>query len=189
MKVRIAATVICAYSWIAEYVRSALRGQPCVLARGDLDKASSKLWDVGHLVGVIGIILGFTSLGRIRRGAEFTATAGLVFMVSGIALRWLAIRNLGRYFSGIVQISEGHSLIQNGMYRHIRHPAYAASLLAELGMGLAFANWISIILIFFPILLAAFYRMHVEEGVLRNAFGEEYDDYSSKTKRLIPWIY
>ena len=47
-------------------------------------------------------------------------------------------------------------------------------------MGLAFANWISFILIFVPILLAAFYRMHVEEEVLRNAFGEEFDDYSSK---------
>ena len=61
--------------------------------------------------------------------------------------------------------------------------------MANFGMGPAFANWISFILIFFPILLAAFYRMLVVEAVLRIAFGEEFDDYSSKTKRLIPWIY
>jgi protein-S-isoprenylcysteine O-methyltransferase Ste14 len=186
VKIRIAATAICACWWIAEYVRSALGHEP---ARNGLDKGSSKVWDVGHLVGVIGIVIGFTSLGRIRRGAEFIAISGLAAMVSGVALRSLAIRNLGRYFSGIVQISEGHRLVQDGLYRHVRHPAYAASLLAYLGMGLAFANWISAVLIFVPILAAALYRMRVEEEALRMALGDQYADYSARTNRLVPRVY
>ena len=51
------------------------------------------------------------------------------------------------------------------------------------------ANWISFFLIFFPVLLAALYRIRVEERVLKEAFGDEYDDYSRSTKRLVPGIY
>jgi protein-S-isoprenylcysteine O-methyltransferase Ste14 len=56
-------------------------------------------------------------------------------------------------------------------------------------MGLAFANWISFFLIFFPVLLAALYRIRVEERALKEAFGDEYDDYSRSTKRFVPGIY
>lgn len=88
-----------------------------------------------------------------------------------------------------MSILEGQHLVQTGLYRHVRHPAYAGSLLAYLGMGLAVANWISVVLIFFPILLAALYRIRVEEEVLRDTFGQEYADYSIGRKRLLPGIY
>jgi len=76
--------------------------------------------------------------------------------------------------------------VKAGRYQHVRHPAYAGSLLAYLGMGLAFANCV---FIFFPVLLAALYRIRVEERVLKEAFGDEYGNYSRSTKRLVPRIY
>ena len=186
VRIRVAATILCTCWWIAEYIRSSFRDKGTT---SNLDKGSSKLWDLGHFIGVIGIITGFTRAGRLQDGEEWISVCGFMLMLMGISIRWLAIHTLGHHFTGRVSVVEGQHVVKTGLYRHLRHPAYAGALLGNLGMGLAFANWISFILIFVPILLAAFYRMHVEEEVLRNAFGEEYDDYSSKTKRLIPWIH
>src|SRR5260370_35574807 len=77
-------------------------------------------------------------------------------------------------------------LIQNGMYKHLRHPAYAGALLAHLGLGLSFSNWISFGLSVVPFCVAVLYRMHVEERALREAFGDAYTSYSRWTKRLLP---
>ena len=71
----------------------------------------------------------------------------------------------------------------------MRHPAYTGALLAHLGLGLSFANGFSLAFSTIPFLVAAFYRMHVEDHALFNAFGDEYAKYASSTKRLIPKLY
>ena len=92
-------------------------------------------------------------------------------------------------FYGHGSIKEDHRLIQSGLYKHLRHPAYAGALLAHLGLGLAFSNWFSLGLSSIPFFIAAFYRMHVEERALTEVFGEAYISYSKETKRLIPKLY
>lgn len=186
MKIAILATVLCACWWTAEFIRSS--HQDKTLSR-DRDSGSSKLWDVAHLVGVIGVIVGFTDVGHVRHGEQLIRLSGFGLMVSGISVRWLAIHALGKYFTGQVRIFEDHRLIRTGLYQHVRHPAYAGDLIAYLGFGLVFSNWISLVLIFCSILFAALYRMRIEEQVLREAFRQEYLDYAEKTKRLFPGIY
>ena len=110
-------------------------------------------------------------------------------MVAGICMRWLAIYTLRRYFTGKVAILADHQLIRTGPYQYIRHPAYAGALVARPGFGLAFSNWVSLLLIFCPVVLAALYRIQIEDQVLTDAFGQEYLDYMKQTKRLLPGIY
>jgi protein-S-isoprenylcysteine O-methyltransferase Ste14 len=184
--IRLAATLLCACWWIAEYIRSSIRDKPPIQ---DRDRGSSALWDLAHFVCVIGIVTGFTQVGRVRDRGQPIAVCGTALMLVGISVRWAAVHTLGVYFSGKVSVLGGQRVVKAGLYQHVRHPAYAGSLLAYLGMGLAFANWISFFLIFFPVLLAALYRIRVEERVLKEAFGDEYDDYSRSTKRLVPGIY
>lgn len=74
---------------------------------------------------------------------------------------------MGVFFTGRVQIREGHTLIRTGLYSRIRHPAYAGSLLAYFGLGLAFSNWWTLTCNVLPYLVAIGYRIHVEEAVLR----------------------
>jgi protein-S-isoprenylcysteine O-methyltransferase Ste14 len=186
MKVAILATVLCGCWWTAESIRSSRQDKT---RSRDRDRGSSKLWDVAHFVGVIGVIVGFTDVGHVQRGEQLIKMSGFGLMVAGISVRWLAIHTLGKYFTGKVRIFEDHRLIRNGLYQHVRHPAYAGDLIAYLGFGLVFSNWISLVLIFCPILLVALYRMRIEERVLRDAFGQEYLDYMEKTKRLFLGIY
>ncbi len=155
----------------------------------DWDKHSAKLWDMVNAVELIGMVLGFTSIGRIRTAPTILGSMGLLLLVAGIAIRWAAVYTLGKYFTGVVVIKPDHQLIRAGLYKYLRHPAYTGTLLAHLGLGLSFSNWISLGLSSLPYLLVALYRMHVEEQALTNAFGAEYIAYTKTTRRLIPGLY
>lgn len=155
----------------------------------DCDKGSGRLWDVANAIEPIGMVLGFTHIARIQTGSNLIAPLGLSLLVSGVAIRWTAIYTLGKYFTSTVVIKDDHRLIRAGLYKHLRHPAYIGALMAHLGLGLSFSNWFSLVLSSVPYLVAAAYRIHVEEQALSEAFGVEYLEYSRDTKRLIPKLY
>jgi len=155
----------------------------------DWDKHSAKLWDIANLIEPVGMVLGFTRIGHIETAANIVGPLVLLLLLVGLALRWTAVYTLGKYFTGIVVIKSDHQLVRRGLYNHLRHPAYTGALLAHLGLGLSFSNWISLVLSSVPFLVAAFYRMRVEERALADAFGAEYVAYCQDSKRLIPWVY
>ena len=114
---------------------------------------------------------------------------GIALMLVGVALRWYAVRVLGRYFTRIVTVQEQQPVVQSGPYRYIRHPAYSGSLLTFLGIGLALGNWASL-LAFMACTLSAFgYRIAVEERMLRDSLGQPYVDYMKRTRRLVPFVF
>ena len=153
------------------------------------DRHSAKLWDLANAIEPLGMILGFTSIGRFQSAPIIIGSVGVVLLLVGIAIRWTAIYTLGKYFTGIVVIKRDHQLIRTGLYKHLRHPAYAGSLLAHLGLGLSFANWFSLALSSVPYFLVTIYRMDVEERALADVFGAEYVVYCKTAKRLIPGLY
>jgi len=114
---------------------------------------------------------------------------GLGMIVAGIAIRLTAISTLGKYFTVNLSIHEDHQIVQNGIYRTIRHPAYTGSLVSFLGLGLSFNNWITLIVIFLPVTVSLLYRIKVEEKMLIEQIGPEYESYRKRTKKLIPKIY
>jgi protein-S-isoprenylcysteine O-methyltransferase Ste14 len=186
MTISIIASVIRALWLVGEILHH--RKQQVKLLK-NLDRNSGRLWDVANAIEPVGMILGFTRIGRIQTGSSLIALAGLGLLILGIIIRWTAIRDLGRYFTSTVRIKDNHRLIRTGMYEHLRHPAYTGALVAHLGLGMVFANWYSIALSSIPYLVAAMYRIHVEEQVLVAEFGQEYLDYARSTKRLIPKVY
>jgi len=113
----------------------------------------------------------------------------LAFLLGGIALRASAILTLGRFFTTNIAVRQGHKVIRQGPYRWMRHPSYTGGLLSFFGLGLSFANWLSLAVSFLLILAVYIYRINVEEKVLIAALGDEYLDYSRQTKRLIPGVY
>jgi protein-S-isoprenylcysteine O-methyltransferase Ste14 len=166
-----------------------LRGRR-VRTGADLDRGSYALYDVtGALSVPSAVVLGFTDYGRLPAGGPYVAAAGLALLVAGTALRWAAIVTLWKYFTPNVSILEGHRLVRRGLYGVVRHPAYTGLLLRYLGFGMALANWLSLALLFLPMLLTTLYRVRVEEEALRAHFGEEYAAYAGGTKRLVPGIY
>jgi protein-S-isoprenylcysteine O-methyltransferase Ste14 len=158
----------------------------------ELDKSSLRfVWITIVICVFIGVFLGVWRIAW-RIGyipVKFISLIGLILIVLGLIVRWTAILTLKKYFTVDVSILKEHKIIDKGIYKFIRHPAYAGSLLSFLGLGLAFSNWLSTLVIFIPILIAFIYRIRVEEKALIQAFGDEYLNYSKTTKRLIPKIY
>lgn len=113
---------------------------------------------------------------------------GTVF-AGALVLRWWAILSLGKFFTVDVAIAEDHQLIVRGPYHLMRHPSYTGMLLAFAALAVTFQNWLSIVCIMVPILLALAYRIYVEEIALEATFGEAYYAYARSTKRLIPGVF
>jgi protein-S-isoprenylcysteine O-methyltransferase Ste14 len=109
--------------------------------------------------------------------------------IAGLALRWYAVWYLGSLFTVDVAIAADHRLIDTGPYRYVRHPSYSGVLLEFLGLGLAYANWLSLVLLMLPVGLVFARRMRVEEAALIGALGGVYAQYMTRTRRLIPGIY
>lgn len=114
---------------------------------------------------------------------------GVVLIIGGVIIRLAAIRSLGRFFTVNLSIDTEHRLIDTGLFKYIRHPSYAGSLLSFLGLGLYFNNWICLFVIMIPVSSAFIYRINTEEKLLLRQPGLKYDEYLQKTKRLIPFIY
>ena len=114
---------------------------------------------------------------------------GLALFAIGLLLRWWAIITLGRFFTVQVAIASDHRLIENGPYRILRHPSYTGVLLELLGFALCIGNWLALIAMVVPILIAFGWRIHVEEIALRDAFGDAWRDYVRRTWRLLPLVY
>src|SRR5579883_1953576 len=78
-------------------------------------------------------------------------------------------------------------LITSGIYSYIRHPMYTGLLL--LGLGLALSSESFTIKAFWLVLLIdLLYKLRYEEILLNKKF-TDYRDYSTRTKRLIPFIW
>lgn len=122
-------------------------------------------------------------------GAEWMRYAGLACLIFGLAIRWTAVVSLGRSFSANVAIRAEQQLKTGGLYRFVRHPSYFGLLLVIVAIGLHTHNWIGFAIVVIPSFAALSYRIHVEEAALKTAFGNTYEVYSSRTKRLIPGIY
>ena len=113
----------------------------------------------------------------------------LSIIIIGMILRFVAIFQLGRYFTVDVTLRKDHQIIQSGIYKKLRHPSYSGMLLSFLGLALSFNSWASFIIVFLPVTCSVINRMNVEEKFLIQQFGEDYKNYMKKTFRLIPYVY
>jgi protein-S-isoprenylcysteine O-methyltransferase Ste14 len=114
---------------------------------------------------------------------------GVGIIALGVVIRLLAIYTLGQFFTVDVTIRPNHRIKKDGLYKYLRHPSYAASLLSFIGMGITFNNWLSLLLLVTAVLVVFINRIRVEETVLIEHFGAEYVAYKKVTNGLIPFIY
>jgi protein-S-isoprenylcysteine O-methyltransferase Ste14 len=186
MIIPIIATTLRSLWFIAEKVHAARHK---VTTAKNRDRASLKILMAATLAVPAGVVIGFSGVGHIQSARGVIEIVGITLMLAGILVRWVAIYTLGDYFTRTVMILEGHRVVRSGLYKHLRHPSYTGYLLGNLGLGVAFANWLSIAIIFVPLLAASLYRISIEERALFENFGEEYSEYAGSTKRLIPKLY
>jgi len=125
----------------------------------------------------------------IMRARAIAFDTGIIFMLGGIALRQYSIAALGKFFTFDVAVHQGHTVVDTGPYRYLRHPSYSGALLTLLGFGLALGNWAGLAAALLCMAAAYTYRIGIEEAALSAALGEPYRQYASRTWRLIPFVF
>jgi protein-S-isoprenylcysteine O-methyltransferase len=154
------------------------------------DRGSMRLlWMVIGPCVVVAIAVGGYRATRLPFSATIQEVTATCLLLGGLVLRWTAILTLGRFFTAKIAIHEGQRVITVGPYRYVRHPSYTGLLLAFLGLGVFFGNWLSVIVLSVPITFAVIHRIRLEESVLAGALGPTYAAYSARTKRLIPGVW
>jgi protein-S-isoprenylcysteine O-methyltransferase Ste14 len=113
----------------------------------------------------------------------------LGILILGLGVRATAIFTLGKAFSTNVATHAGQKLERSGLYALVRHPSYLGLEVILLSFALHTRTWACLAVVLVPPTLAVLYRVHVEETALRMAFGADYEEYSRRTKRLIPGVY
>jgi protein-S-isoprenylcysteine O-methyltransferase Ste14 len=113
--------------------------------------------------------------------------AGLVIFYIGLIVAFWSRILLGKNWSVSVQRKEQHELIKKGPYSLVRHPIYTGLLLMFLGNTIIESTWRG--LIGFLILFASFwFKLKKEEKWLTEIFGNDYSEYMTGTKALVPFI-
>lgn len=112
---------------------------------------------------------------------------GAIITAGGLFFSVWARLHLGRNWSGIVTIKEGHELITSGPYAYVRHPIYSGLLLAFIGSAMACSQirgLFSVLLVFGSL----WYKLRREEQWMREQFGEQYLLYCRRIAALIPFV-
>ncbi|MFB6282613.1 MAG: isoprenylcysteine carboxylmethyltransferase family protein [Halobacteria archaeon] len=176
-------------AWIAiEMVRGSRQSEKA-------DEQDNRLSTVFLRSSVIGgIVLGFFTSHIESLTIAFSPFWFYVFGLSmiwiGIAYRWYAVRYLGKYFSFDLETQEDHEVVDTGPYNIVRNPSYTGALISAVGIGLALDNYLSLVLVTIGSIVGYAYRIRVEEEVLLENLGEDYEDYMEETPyRLIPYVW
>jgi protein-S-isoprenylcysteine O-methyltransferase Ste14 len=110
-------------------------------------------------------------------------------MLGALLLFYLTHRQLGRNWSVTLDTRKKHTLVDTGVYAHVRHPMYSAFWLLALAQAALLANWVAGLsgIVGWGILF--FLRVGREEQLMIDTFGDQYRDYMRRTARVFPWVY
>lgn len=153
----------------------------------DIEKQVGPIPTPGMLIpiGIPPIIL-LTGIGEISGAYLPLRLIGLVLSIYSVVMLPWAMRTLGEMAVPGVGIYGDHELITSGPYRYVRHPGYSAILTLWLSVGLGTVNWLLILLWPLAMIFLFMFAIRPEETLLRESFGDEYEDYSQRTARLVP---
>jgi protein-S-isoprenylcysteine O-methyltransferase Ste14 len=131
------------------------------------------------------LLAGLLAIVAVSQRTAATGLAGQLLQLAGLAC--VACAALGRIWCSVfIAGRKDAQLVRSGPYAALRHPLYALSLLAMLGLGLAtrsVAITAGLLLVFAATYAAA---ARAEDRRLRAAYGDEFDRYARDVRAFVP---
>jgi protein-S-isoprenylcysteine O-methyltransferase Ste14 len=132
----------------------------------------------------------FSPLVMMSRPAELAmAVLTIAIGVVSVCLCGAAVRTLGKQWTYGARVIEGHELITQGPCALMRNPIYLGMFGMLVATGLAVGRWPVVIGGCVVFLIGTKIRMGSEEKLLREAFGEKFEEYARRVSAFIPGIY
>ena len=131
------------------------------------------------------LLLGLLALVAVSRRPGFDGIAGGVLVFAGFAC--VVCAALGRIWTSLfIAGSKDRHLVTIGPYSTLRHPLYALSMLAMLGLGLSTRSLLvtMVLLAVFAVVYAVAIR--AEDALLRRLHPVAFEHYASTVRALRP---
>jgi protein-S-isoprenylcysteine O-methyltransferase Ste14 len=139
--------------------------------------------------GLLLLILSVPGLTRrFLPASTLLQASGIAVEIAGIAFAIWSRRHLGSNWSGEVRLASGHQLVRSGPYAHLRHPIYTGVLLMYLGVALV-SGEIHALIGLAVIVLAYLRKIRLEDKLLAQNFGVDWDAWRRDTWALMPLVY
>jgi protein-S-isoprenylcysteine O-methyltransferase Ste14 len=146
-----------------------------------------QLW--GHVLPIVAALVGMSFVSRYADAPVTGLELGLIVLIflTGSVLRVWSIAQLGVLrFKFNIAFREKQTLKTDGLHGIIRHPTYTAMMLVVLAYAITTHSWVIGVIGTLSALFGFQYRIHFEELALKEQFGEEYDQYRTKTPMWLP---
>jgi protein-S-isoprenylcysteine O-methyltransferase Ste14 len=163
-------------------------------------KAADKKRDRRSIAGVAVQGLGYAIIWGVHR-RPFTpivsseplqvtlSVLAIVLATGSVFLIANAVRSLGKEWSLTARVVEGHQLATSGPYAYVRHPIYTGMLGMLVATGLAISHWAALIAGVVMFLVGTMVRVRSEEKLLRETFGQDFEDYARRVAAIVPGLY
>lgn len=144
-------------------------------------KLSGLMFLAGFIVAGLGVRFGWYTLPK-----PIVIISAVVFLIAYILYAEVLRENT--YLSRTIEVQEGQTVVDTGLYGIARHPMYSVTLLLFLSMPLVLGSVYSfVIFLAYPFIIAKRIK-HEEEFLEKKLKG--YKEYKQKVKyRLIPFIW
>ena len=111
--------------------------------------------------------------------------AGCVIYMFLCILMNMSFVQLGKNLSVDIDIKEGNTLVQSGVYGVIRHPMYLCEMLIPFAAAMTTQSWMLILwgLVMIPIEII---RANKEDELLKHHYGEKFAVYAKDVNRFFP---
>lgn len=119
-----------------------------------------------------------------------TAPGALLILLeaASFAFAWWARIHLGKLWSGMMTLREGHRVVDTGPYRLVRHPIYTGFIGGGWALALIKGSRFALLGALVLTLVMAI-KAKDEEKLLRRELREDaYDSYARRTPMLIPFM-
>jgi len=116
------------------------------------------------------------------------AITGLILALFSTVIFGSAVANLGRQWRFDAGLNKDHELVQTGAYRIVRHPIYASMLgmlLADVCFAGTLPGWPIAVILF---VAGTEIRIRVEDGLLRERFGESFIEWQRARPAYLPFL-
>ena len=141
-----------------------------------------------NVLAAVGVtLISFFIEFRFPMSKEMAKSLGLFIVVIGMGLVVWAAAHIKGAFMGEVE-PRLDVLVQDGPYRHIRHPVYLGMTIALAGIPVALRSWLGLIGVLVLFLPSEIYRARLEEKALWRQFGSEWEKYAARTGFILPLI-
>jgi len=113
---------------------------------------------------------------------------GAIMFIIGLIISISAQMTINTNYSWTLEIREGHTLVENGLYKYVRHPIYLGTFIRVIAIPIYLSSFSGFLLglLSIPLLI---YRISIEERMLVEEFGEEYKQYRERTWKLFPFLF